>query len=81
MSRNESEHAVAGSGTPPAAGWFGWPGMGTATGSFGALQQGGPLGEYLTDAVQRTVLFRDVLRQRSDQYCAQRPGAPWTCET
>jgi len=31
-----------------------------------------PLGEYMTDAMQRTVLFWDVLRQRSDQYYAQR---------
>ena len=72
MSRNESKHAVAGTGTPSAPGWFGWPGMGTATGSVDALPQGGSLVEYLTDAMQRSVLFWDVLRQRSDQYYAQR---------
>jgi len=33
-----------------------------------ALQAWGPLGEYVTDSVQRTILFWDVLRQRSDQY-------------
>ena len=32
----------------------------------------GPLGEYMTDAMQRTILFWDVLRQRSEQYYAQR---------
>ncbi len=31
-----------------------------------------PLAEYMTDAMQRTVLFWDVLRQRSEQYYAQR---------
>jgi len=36
-----------------------------------ALQAWGPLGEYLVDATQRTILFWDVLRQRSDQYYAQ----------
>ncbi len=39
------------------------------------LQAWGPLGEYLTDAMQRTVLFWDVLRQRSDQYYAQKAKA------
>ena len=38
----------------------------------GAATAHNPLGEYMTDAVQRTVLFWDVLRQRSDQYYAQR---------
>jgi len=32
------------------------------------LQPWGPVGEYVTDAMQRTVLFWDVMRQRSDQY-------------
>ena len=36
------------------------------------LQAWGPLGEYLVDATQRTVLFWDVLRRRSDQYYAQK---------
>ena len=34
-----------------------------------------PLGEYLTDSMQRTILFWDVLRQRSDQYYAQKAKA------
>ena len=43
------------------------------TGSMNsALQLWGPLGEYMTDAMQRTILFWDVLRQRSDQYYAQK---------
>ena len=29
-------------------------------------------GEYMTDAMQRTVLFWDVMRQRSDQYYEQK---------
>ena len=36
------------------------------------LQHLGPLGEYMTDAVQRTILFWDVLRQRSEQHYEQR---------
>ncbi len=41
------------------------------------MQPWGPLGEYLLDAAQRTLLFWDVLRQRSDQYYAQRAkGVP-----
>ena len=28
----------------------------------------GPMLEYMTDAAQRSVLFWDVMRQRSDQY-------------
>ncbi len=39
------------------------------------LQAWGPLGEYMTDAMQRTVLFWDVLRQRSEQYFAQKAKA------
>ena len=39
------------------------------------LQAWGPLGEYMTDAMQRTILFWDVLRQRSDQYYAQKAKA------
>jgi hypothetical protein len=35
----------------------------------------GPVGEYMTDAMQRTILFWDVLRQRSDQYYAQKAKA------
>jgi pimeloyl-ACP methyl ester carboxylesterase len=40
-----------------------------------ALQAWGPLGEYLVDATQRTLLFWDVLRQRSDQYYEQKAKA------
>ena len=40
-----------------------------------ALQAWGPLGDYMTDAVQRTILFWDVLRQRSAQYYAQKEKA------
>jgi len=36
------------------------------------LRAWGPVGEYMTDAVQRTVLFWDVMRQRSEQYYAQK---------
>lgn len=48
----------------------------TSGGSMGnGLLVGGPLGEYMTDALQRTVLFWDVLRQRSEQYYAQKEKA------
>jgi len=39
------------------------------------MQAWGPLGEHMVDAMQRTVLFWDVLRQRSDQYYAQKEKA------
>jgi hypothetical protein len=39
------------------------------------MQAWGPLGEYMTDAMQRTILYWDVLRQRSDQYYAQKAKA------
>lgn len=39
------------------------------------LQSLGAAGEYMTDAAQRTILFWDVLRQRSDQYYAQKAKA------
>jgi pimeloyl-ACP methyl ester carboxylesterase len=48
--------------TDPAANW----------GTPANLQAWGPLGEYMTDAMQRTVLFWDVMRQRSDQYYTQK---------
>ena len=35
-------------------------------------QLGGPLGEYVVDTMQRTILFWDVLRQRSDEYHEQK---------
>ncbi|MFZ1415575.1 MAG: DUF3141 domain-containing protein [Defluviicoccus sp.] len=37
-----------------------------------AMAFGGPLGEYLTDCAQRTILFWDVLRRRSADYYAHR---------
>ncbi len=37
-----------------------------------ALQAWGPLGEYMNDATQRTILFWDVMRQRSAQYYEQK---------
>ncbi len=40
--------------------------------SANALQGLGPAGEYLTDVMQRTILFWDVMRQRSDQYYEQK---------
>ena len=43
-----------------------------ATPANAALLAWGPLGEYLVDAAQRTVLFWDVLRRRSDQYYEQK---------
>ncbi len=51
---------------------FAWPAMAATVSANTALQAWGPLGEYVTDAMQRTVLFWDVLRQRSDQYYAQK---------
>ena len=45
------------------------------TGGMNALQPWGPGGEYMTDAMQRTVLFWDVMRQRSEQYYAQKAKA------
>ena len=44
-----------------------------AAASMTALTQAwGPLGEYMTDAAQRTILFWDVMRQRSTQYYEQK---------
>ena len=40
-----------------------------------ALQAWGQFGEYMTDAAQRTILFWDVMRQRSTQYYAQKDKA------
>jgi hypothetical protein len=51
---------------------FAWPSMAADGGPAAMLQAWGPLGEYMTDAMQRTILFWDVLRQRSDQYYAQK---------
>ena len=46
-----------------------------ATAAMNALQALGPVGQYMTDAMQRTVLFWDVMRQRSTQYYAQKAKA------
>jgi len=46
-----------------------------SSGMSAILQAWGPLGEYMTDAMQRTILYWDVLRQRSDQYYAQKAKA------
>jgi hypothetical protein len=54
---------------------FAWPGMPATMSANSALQPWGPLGEYMTDAVQRAILFWDVLRQRSDQYYEQKAKA------
>ncbi|MDM0117793.1 DUF3141 domain-containing protein [Variovorax sp. J22R133] len=37
-----------------------------------ALQAWGQFGEYMTDAAQRTILYWDLMRQRSTQYYAQK---------
>jgi pimeloyl-ACP methyl ester carboxylesterase len=44
----------------------------TKRGKTAELQPWGPVGEYMTDAMQRTVLFWDVMRQRSDQYYSEK---------
>lgn len=45
---------------------------GAALPSQKAMAFGGPLGEYLTDCAQRTILFWDVLRRRSQDYYAHK---------
>ena len=56
-----------------------WPGFPGSEGADSATkitsQAWGPLGAYMTDAMQRTVLFWDVMRQRSDQYYEQKSKA------
>jgi pimeloyl-ACP methyl ester carboxylesterase len=48
----------------------------STTNSFlGMSQAMGPVGEYLTDTMQRTVLFWDLMRQRSEQYYSQKEKA------
>src|SRR6187431_852997 len=44
-------------------------------GATSGLQAWGPVGEYITDAMQRTILFWDVMRQRSAQYYEQKAKA------
>jgi len=46
-----------------------------SSGMNAVMQAWGPVGEYMTDAMQRTILFWDVMRQRSDQYYAQKAKA------
>ena len=41
----------------------------------GMAQALGPVAEYLTDTMQRTVLFWDLMRQRSEQYYSQKAKA------
>jgi pimeloyl-ACP methyl ester carboxylesterase len=44
-------------------------------GAAAAFPDPGALTEYMTDAMQRTVLFLDVMRRRSEQYYAQKEKA------
>jgi hypothetical protein len=60
---------------PASPAWWAWPALAAKGNPANALQAWGPLGEYMTDAMQRTVLFWDVLRQRSEQYYAQKAKA------
>jgi hypothetical protein len=73
MSKNSSQAA----GDAPVAAelpaLFAWPAVAASGGAAAVLQPWG--GEYMTDAVQRTILFWDVMRQRSDQYYAQKAQA------
>ena len=48
------------------------PSMAAMTSLNPALQVWGPFGDYMIDAAQRTILFWDVMRQRSTQYYAQK---------
>ena len=75
MPKNSTQDA---SGLPAATSapfWWPWTGGQTGAPAANALPAWGPLGEYMTDAAQRTILFWDVLRQRSDQYYAQKAKA------
>jgi pimeloyl-ACP methyl ester carboxylesterase len=47
----------------------------SSNGMTNVMQAWGPLGEYMIDSMQRTILFWDVLRQRSDQYYEQKKKA------
>lgn len=42
---------------------------------FAQPKSWGPWGEYLVDVAQRTILFSDLLRQRSEQYSEQKAQA------
>ena len=67
----EMNNGTQATGTDPAAGLHRLR-SGADASTDSALQHLGSLGEYMTDAVQRTILFWDVLRQRSEQHYEQR---------
>ncbi|MGE5946766.1 MAG: DUF3141 domain-containing protein, partial [Betaproteobacteria bacterium] len=47
--------------------------MKNATAGMNAmLQAWGPAGEYMVDTMQRTILYWDLMRRRSEQYYAQK---------
>lgn len=48
---------------------------GMSGGINSALQAWGPMGEYMTDAMQRTILYWDLMRQRSVQHDEQKAKA------
>lgn len=48
---------------------------GVSGGLNGALQAWGPLGEYMTDAMERTILYWDLMRRRSEQQEEQKAKA------
>ena len=56
---------------------FGAPeAMKNATAGMNAmLQAWGPAGEYMVDTMQRTILYWDLMRRRSEQYYAQKAKA------
>ncbi|HSD39842.1 MAG TPA: DUF3141 domain-containing protein [Rhodocyclaceae bacterium] len=49
--------------------------LGTQQSMQTSLQAWGMVGEYMTDVMQRTILFWDVMRQRSEQYYEQKAKA------
>ncbi len=53
--------------TPPAM-----PPEDMSTGINAALQAWGPVGAYMTDAMERTILYWDLMRRRSEQHAAQK---------
>jgi hypothetical protein len=46
----------------------------SSKGMSNVMRAWGPVGEYMTDSMQRTILFWDVLRQRSDPHAGYGPG-------
>jgi pimeloyl-ACP methyl ester carboxylesterase len=79
LNKKVNEMATNPKSNASSAALWSWPGLPGTAGAQGAtnpaLQAWGPLGEYMTDAMQRTILFWDVLRQRSDQYYEQKSKA------